>query len=351
MAARGHFVTVLCARHDRRLPARSVEQGVTVVRLWAPLRISRGMLMPTYPLRLWRELRNCDVVNVHTPMLETALIGVMARVRGVGLTITHHGDLVLPPGRLDRTIECLVLALHKAGARAASATVAYSAGYRDHSLYIDSTSPKVCVIAPPVSIPPPDQRAARSWRLRLAPDGGPLLLFAGRFVREKRPDLAIEALAIVRQHHPQARLVFVGEHQIAYESTWEQQQDLVRRYESALTFLGLIDDVQNLADLYAAADALVLTSDTECFGMVQAEAMLSGTPVVMTDIPGGRVPVRESGMGRLATPGDAASIAEALLEVLANRALYVIEREEVVSRLGLDRTMDRYEEVLRAAAR
>jgi glycosyltransferase involved in cell wall biosynthesis/SAM-dependent methyltransferase len=351
MAARGHDVTVLCARHDRRLPKRSIENGVTVVRLWAPLRISRGMLMPAYPLELWRVLDGCDVVSVHTPMLETALVGVLAGWRGAGMTITHHGDLVLPPGRPARMIEMVVLSLHRIGARSAAASIAYSDDYLAHSRYLDPAAPGSRVIAPPVRIPLPDAAGAARLRATLVPDGGPLLLFAGRFVREKRPDLAILALAEVRRRHPHARLVFVGEHEIAYERTWHEQRDLVGRHVDALTFLGLVDDAQYLADLYAAADVLVLPSDTECFGLVQAEAMLCGTPVVMTDVPGGRVPVTATGMGRLATPGDSRSIADAVLDVLQDPDRFALDRGEVERRLGLDETMDRYEQAFRDAAR
>ncbi|MEP1125627.1 MAG: glycosyltransferase [Ilumatobacter sp.] len=350
MAARGHHVTVMCARHDRALPRRSIENGVHVVRLWAPLRVSRGMVMPGYAVELWKQLDRCDVVGVHTPMLETGLVGVLATWRRVGMTITHHGDLVLPPGRAARAIEAIVLAFHRVGVRRAAAMIAYSDDYLTHSRYLDASAGNNRVIAPPVIIPVPEPHHSGQLRASLAPEGGPLLLFAGRFVREKRPDLAILALAEVQRRHPNARLVFVGEHEIAYENTWHDHRELVRRHADALTFLGLVDDAQYLADLYAAADVLVLTSDTECFGLVQAEAMLCGTPVVMTDVVGGRVPVTETGMGRLATAGDAGSIASAVLDVLEHRDDLVLERRDVASRLDLDETMDRYERAFHDAA-
>ncbi|MEO6195153.1 MAG: glycosyltransferase, partial [Thermoanaerobaculia bacterium] len=76
LAARGHRVTVLCARHSADTPfGESIENGVRVVRLWPlPFGISRGMILPGYPRALARLIREHDVVSVHTPMLETALI-------------------------------------------------------------------------------------------------------------------------------------------------------------------------------------------------------------------------------------------------------------------------------------
>jgi glycosyltransferase involved in cell wall biosynthesis len=349
LARRGHVVTVITARLDPSTPAAATERGVRVHRLWAPLRISRGMLMPGYPYRVWRLLDGCDVVSVHTPLLETALIGFLCRLRGVRMVITHHGDLVLPPGPVDRLVEGLVRRLHRFGARFAASTVAYSDDYLAHSSWIDRRRP-TRVIAPPVEIPTPDDARADRWRRELLAGGdGPLVLFAGRFVREKRPDVAIRAVARLRDRFPHAVLVFAGEHRIAYEGTWAEHAELVDRGRRWLHFTGLITDPDELAALYRAADVVLLTSDTECFGLVQVEAMLCGTPVVMTDIPGGRVPVSRTGMGELAPAGDDEALAHALETVLSNPDGYRISPPEVRARLALDRTIDHYLEVLGAS--
>jgi glycosyltransferase involved in cell wall biosynthesis len=106
-----------------------------------------------------------------------------------------------------------------------------------------------------------------------------------------------------------------------------------------------------MADFYAACDVMVLPSDTECFALAQVESMLSGTPMVMTDIPGGRVPVMVTGMGKLAKQGDAESIGEAIVEVLRNRDAYIKPREYIEQCFSFKDTVDRYEAVLRAYAR
>jgi glycosyltransferase involved in cell wall biosynthesis len=110
-----------------------------------------------------------------------------------------------------------------------------------------------------------------------------------------------------------------------------------------LIFLGLMNDMQDMANFYAACDVLALTSDSECFALVQVEAMLCGTPVVMTDIPGGRVPVTETGMGKLARQGDHLSIGQALVDVLQDRDQYVKTRAEVQAVFSFQETVDRYE--------
>ncbi len=351
LAERGHDVTVVAARHSPDLPRdEETINGVRVVRLWAALRVSRGMIMPAYPWALWFFLRSYDVVWLSTPMLETSLAAVVARLTKSGLISTHHGDLVLPPGAFNRFVEWFTFWHYKFMAQRADRLIAYSQDYADHSYYLQPFIDKVRPIHPPIVIPNPRPKHVAELRERWSHLGNPVIGFAGRFVREKRPDLAIKALGVVMQRYPHVRLVFAGQYDITYEDTWNSSQNLIAQYAEHLIFLGELDDAQELADFYAACDVLVLTSDTECFALVQVEAMLCGTPVVMTDIPGGRVPVTETGMGKLAQQGDAQSIGAALLEVIQHKEDYTRSWEDVAAVFNIERTVDLYEAELRRAA-
>src|SRR5258707_12814535 len=182
-------------------------------------------------------------------------------------------------------------------------------------------------IRPSIQVAPPSLEPSKELRAKWSVQGGPVIGFSGRFVQEKRPDLLIKALDVINTKYPNARIVFAGQYDIPYEHTWQEQQALVKHYKDQLIFLGLLTDDQDMADFYAAIDVLVLPSDTECFALVQVEAMLCGTPVVMTDIPGGRVPVRETGIGKLARKGDFESIGAALIDVLNQPEKYRKPRE------------------------
>jgi glycosyltransferase involved in cell wall biosynthesis len=210
---------------------------------------------------------------------------------------------------------------------------------------------KVVVNYPPVHMPRPNPERVAQLRAEWSHDGGPIIGFAHRFVEEKRPDLAIRALEVINQTYPHARLVFAGDYQIAYENTWERQQALVQQYQAQLKFLGLLTTPQDVADFYAACDVLLLTSDSECFALAQVEAMLCGTPVVATNIPGGRVPVTVTGMGRIAEKGDWRSIGEAVVEVLQTPDRYAKLRADIERIFSFKDTVDRYESLFTTYAR
>jgi len=347
LAARGHRVTVLCAHHSPRTPlGESIENGVRVVRLKPlPIAISRGMLMPGYASAIFRLIREHDVVSLHTPMLETALVSFAARLTKRKIVVTHHGDLVLPAGAFNHFITATMLGLYRFMAKAAPALVCHTEDYARHSCYLSPFLEKVVVIPPFVDVPRPNPERVRELRRVWSPDGGPILGFAGRFVEEKRPDLLIHALEVVNRAFPSARVVFAGQHLIPYESYWPRHQDLVDRYRDQIVFLGVVPTPQEMADFYAACDVLALPSDTECFALVQVEAMLCGTPVVMTDTPGGRVPVQLTGMGKIVPCDDWQALGEAIVEILGDRSRFVEPAEEISRHFSVEETMARYEEL------
>jgi len=353
LAARGHEVTVLSARYDNKLARdETVINGVRVIRLWAPIRITRGMIMPAYPEAAWKLVKMHDVVSMHTPMLETALFAVYTKLLNRGLVITHHGDLILPKGLLNRFVQRVTFELYKIAGRAAHRIIAYSRDYADHSYYIEPFSEKSVVVHPPISVPAPDRQAAEELReewLSGVNGNARLIAYAGRFVEEKRPDVLIKALPIIHEKFPGTRIVLAGQYDIKYEDFYERNLQLIEDYKEHLIFLGLLDDPQAMMNYYAACDVLSLPSDTECFALVQVEAMRAGTPVVATNIPGARVVVQKTGMGEIVPPGDPRAMGEAINRILENRADYVKTLDAVDAAFNLDETVNRYERHLYAA--
>lgn len=351
LVQRGHEVTVLTSRHKPELPREEMLNGVRIVRLAVPpIAISRGMVMPAYPWAAYQLIKEHDVVSIHTPMLETALVSLIGSLTGRKIIPTHHGDLILPAGLSNRIIQSVMFLMYRYMAKRAPRIIAYSGDYANHSYYLQPFLDKVQVIYPPITMPHPNPQHAEELRAEWSHNGGPVIGFAGRFVQEKRPDLLIKALDVITRKYPDARIVFAGQYDIPYENTWERYQPIVQQYKDHLIFLGLKSDMQFMADFFAACDVLALTSDSECFALVQVEAMLCGTPVVMTDTPGGRVPVRETGMGRLMQRGDSVSIGEAIVDVLDHPQQYRKPRHEIERIFSFEETVNQYEQTFREYA-
>ena len=352
LVRRGHEVTVITTRYSNELPRdEDMHNGVRVIRLWAPIKVSRGMLTPAFPWAAYFAMRNADIVSVHTPTPEMGLVGLIAKLAGVNVVGTHHGDLVLPDGFVNRVIQGGMFMMYKLMASNAAQLIGYSQDYADHSYYLKPFADKTTVNYPPITMPEPDMKAVAELRAKWQKGDAPIIGYSGRFVLEKRPELAIKALEIINQKYPDTQLIFAGEYDIPYEDTWQKQQDVVEQYRDQLTFLGLLKGRQELANFYAACDVIILPSDTECFALVQVEAMLSGTPMVMTNIPGGRVPVQVTGMGKLAKQGDAKSIGHAVVDILDNPERYHKSREEIQACFSFEETVNRYEQIFRQHAR
>ncbi|MCA9430784.1 MAG: glycosyltransferase, partial [Candidatus Omnitrophica bacterium] len=71
-----------------------------------------------------------------------------------------------------------------------------------------------------------------------------------------------------------------------------------------------------------------------------------GTPVVASDIPGVRVPVQTTGMGRLVQPANPDNLAATIVQVLQDRSKYLRPREEVENFFSIDKTADAFEHLL-----
>jgi glycosyltransferase involved in cell wall biosynthesis len=346
LAARGHGVTVLTTRHNASLARDETIKGVRVIRLQPVARVSRGMVTPAFPHAAARLIGQHDVVHIHTPFPEAPLMGLFCRAIGRPVLMTHHGDIVMPTGPFNRFVEWSAFWLLRCAGELAAGVTSYSRDYAAHSPLLRSLGDKVSYVYPPVDMPPPDVAAVDALRHELGLDGHRLIGFAGRWVEEKGFDDLLRALPLIRRHEPEAHLVYAGDPHVAYENFYERCQPLIRDQREHITCLGLIRDVRRMAAFYAMCDVFALPSRSDMMALVQIEALLCGTPVVATDIPGARVVIGETGMGRLAPPSDPAGLADAIVEVLANRARYRADRARTAAIFDAERALNQYEELL-----
>jgi glycosyltransferase involved in cell wall biosynthesis/SAM-dependent methyltransferase len=351
LAARGHEVTVLTTRHIPELVRDEVVNGVRVIRLQPTGRFSRGMIAPAFPYAAAQLIAQHDIVQIHTPLPEAALVALLCRAAGRPLVMTHHGDVVMPAGMFNQFVERAAYSVLRLAGQLADAVTSYSRDYADHSRLLQNFTHKLEYIYPPADIPPPDAQAIADWRAELGLEDRLLIGFAGRWVQEKGFDYLLEALPLVRAAYPNAHLVYAGEQDVVYDDFYTRCLPLIEAQRDHLTFLGLIRDPQKMANFYGMCDLFTLPSRTDMLALVQVEALLAGTPLVTSDIPGARVVVRETGLGRLAPPHDPPALAQTLIEMLRDRQHYQPTQAAVRAVFDTDRSLAQYEELMQRVVR
>jgi glycosyltransferase involved in cell wall biosynthesis len=291
-------------------------------------------------------LKNCDVVFLHTPYPEALPAALLAKVYGKPFVMVHHGDFITPEGLGNRLLRTLAHWCLKLTGRLASAIVSYSRDYAEHSELLGPFLDKTIAIHPPVDIPQPNPDRSKTLRAQLGLTDKKTIGIAGRWVQEKGFDVLLMAFPGLLEIVPDAHIVFAGETDIPYDPAWRRDQEIVRAMSSHITLLGLLKEPQQLADFYGMLDVFVLPSRSDMMALVQIEAMLCGVPVVATDIPGARVPVKETGFGRLASPNDPKALAKGVGEVLSDRPSYAPDVDAARAIFDPQKCFQAYERIL-----
>ncbi len=173
-----------------------------------------------------------------------------------------------------------------------------------------------------------------------------LLVFVGRIGLEKNLDLLVEAIARVKT--PGARLLIVG--------NGPHRSELERHIDSLgvadrVTFTGYLQG-EEVAAAYAAADLFFFASLSETQGLVVAEAMASGLPVVAVEdlAIGDAVTDGVNGFLTIESPEALAAAADRVLTDPSLRAAMGAESRKVAQDLSIDRMAAQlatmYEELL-----
>lgn len=337
LATRGWRITVITARHDPDLRARENLAGVTVVRTLVAARFGKGTISPQLPFTAARIAATASVLNVHLPMLEAGLITRAARATPV--VATYQCDVVLPPGLFNRVQVRAVDASSRSALRSAAIVVASSADYAEQSRVWKAMRGRTDVISPPSQ----DRRGGNpTFR-----DGTGLHVgFLGRIVEEKGLEYLIDGF--LRVARVEDRLLVGGDFSHVAGGSVIDKMRARAALDARIRFLGFLPE-SALADFYASLDVFALPSlnSLEAFGIVQVEAMMTGVPAIVSDLPGVRVPVLTTGFGMIIPPRSADAIGAAITRLRADPPDREAGASRTRQRYGAAATIDQYEAIFR----
>ncbi|MCX7800750.1 MAG: glycosyltransferase family 4 protein [Fimbriimonadales bacterium] len=151
----------------------------------------------------------------------------------------------------------------------------------------------------------------KACRAKFALPNEKIVVYVGRFVREKGIHVLLDAASVVLAQEPNAKFVIVG------GGNRDKFEKFVRWYglQEKVLFTGFMAN-RSLHEVYRVADVAVFPSLYEPFGIVALEGMAAGVPVVASDAGGLREVVLHDATGTLSYAGNPESLAWAILRVL-----------------------------------
>lgn len=303
------------------------------------------------PLGVWgaaqRDLDEFDLVHIHSHrhFLE-AVIGSAAQRRDLPCVFTGNGTVPA----IERYVFIKRHIVDRLGARSflrrAAACIAVSQAEIPHYTNAGVERHRVHVVPNGIRLDEFDVlRPPGSFRRAHSLGDGPLVVFVGKITPRKGVDVLLRALALLPGD---VQLVVAGNFMMSEEPIRKLVRDL--GLESRVRFPGLLlGDDRNSA--YVDADVVAYPSTDEIFGLVAAEALMCGAPVVVCGDSGCGELVQAAQGGLLVPYGDEAALAKALRRLVENRRTrdQMAERgkEYVVSNLSWERIAERTREVYR----
>lgn len=264
------------------------------------------------PLAWYLRRAHPRAVVVHRPRLlrplQRACRLAARRCRIIAVLHGQVGAQLANPGASPRRRQD---ALRRVG-RCAAVIAVSEAAARDAAHHLGIARARIRVAYPPV-----EAAALRrlSERVPIGLPTAPYLIAVGRLEAEKDFATLLRAFALLDRRDLDLGLVILGEGR-------ERRQLERLAVELGIRERASLPGFQaNPYPWIAGARVLVLSSRSEGFGMVLAEALALGTPVVATDCPGGPREILDGGRyGRLVPPGDPVAMAEAITATLASGA-------------------------------
>lgn len=170
---------------------------------------------------------------------------------------------------------------------------------------------------------------------------------AGRMAWEKGVDTLLTAFARFKQRSGSSvQLMMAGP---GYEHDNPPFNALLNDSGSPVGSIRALGRVGDMAEFYAKIDVLILSSVSEGFPNVLAEALLAGVPCITTDVGDARLIVSES-CGWVVPPGDAEALALAMLRAAATPRTILAQMgaagsQEVGKKYAIDAIARRYDEL------
>jgi len=311
-------ITILTTQYNKNLSQKKYMNNVLIYRTKPQFKISRTFISIFFIPYFLKLLVKHDIVLINSPCTNILFASCLAFIFRKKIVIFHQGDLILPKGITNRIIEHIFNFSTKIACSCATIISSYSLDYAIHSRVLSPFLNKFTPLLLPVEIPSNlthQDNNIKSTFAHLKKEDKIICGFAGRFVEEKGFDILLNAIPYLVKKIPQIHFVFAGETNMGYEHFFENHKTLISKNKKYISFLGLLNDT-DLSYFYHKISLIISPSRSDCFNLVQAEAMLAGVPSIASDIPGLRYLVKNTGFGLLFKSNDPYSLTNTIYYAL-----------------------------------
>ncbi len=259
---KGCGVSVLTSQHRANLKSREKVKGINIYRSRKLISINKGILMPWFWWDAYKQVRQADVIFANLPQVESIWLAVWSKILKKRFVVIHHCEFNFTGSLANKIISVITYPIHLVSYVLADEIISYTQDYAKTSIFLKYFLKKIKYILPPVVV--------------------------GKENKENQKEI---------------------------------RNKINLKNDKVVGFVGRIGPIEHdrLVDFYKICDCLVLpsTNNLETFGIVQPEAMVCGCPVVASDLPGVRMPVKMTGLGEISKVGDSQDLANKIKKVLS----------------------------------
>jgi len=308
--------------NEPRLPKEEYWNGVRIIRFPSKFQLFSYYWSPGMLSWLLKNAEKFDIMHTHTFRFSNNEFTALAHIKSkTPFVFTGHDKLMLDyMGFLSLTIDKVYRAtVGRLLLKMAERVIAFDKDYAvDYRNLLGVTNEKIRIISNGIDYAYYNDLPNGNELRDVLGNPEKVVLFIGRFIDYKKPDLLVASFKLVLERFPRSCLLMIG-----------KDYGLLPYCRRLAIDLGLkekvifIEDAPEEIKLQALsiADVCVIPSDYESFGFVALEAQASGVPVIASYVGGLKYLLEEDKTGLFLKERSTTEIAEKIVFLLENEAV------------------------------
>jgi len=326
LVKRGHKVTVITTDgcKPRLVVKKNSDVDIEGISVWYFQNISNYMRIkfkiatPYFlPVFLKKQIKNFDIIHIHEHRTLLAIVAHhYAKKYDIPYIIQAHGS-VLPFFEYQNLKKLYDFIWGDKILRDASKFIAVSKVERDQYVKMGMPEDKIEIIPNGIDISeyktlPEQGKFRKKYGIR---SDEKVILYLGRVHKRKGIDFLINGFSRVLNKYQDVRLVIAGPDGGFLDILTKQIETL--KIKEKVIIAGPLSKEEKI-EAYVDADVVVYPGIGEIFGLVPFEAIMCGTPVIVTDDCGCGEIIKEGQCGSIITYGDIAGLSTKITEIFTN---------------------------------